>query len=50
MNPKFWGPHGWIFLHSVTMNYPKEPSLEDKTLSRNFFASLTKVLLGASSL
>ena len=44
MNPKFWGPHGWIFLHSVTMNYPKEPSLEDKTLYRNFFSSLTKIL------
>jgi len=44
MNPKFWGPHGWIFLHSVTMNYPKEPTNEDKTLYRNFFSSLKRVL------
>jgi hypothetical protein len=44
MNPKFWGPHGWIFLHSVTMNYPKNPSNDDKQLYSNFFSSLTRVL------
>ena len=44
MNTKFWGPHGWIFLHSVTMNYPKNPSNNDKQLYRNFFSSLTRVL------
>ena len=44
MNPKFWGPHGWIFLHSVTMNYPKEPSESDKVIYRNFFSNLTRVL------
>ena len=44
MNPKFWGPHGWIFLHSVTMNYPKNPSNDDKQLYRNFFSSLIIVL------
>ena len=32
MNPKFWGPHAWIFLHSITLNYPKEPSDEDKKI------------------
>ncbi len=44
MNPKFWGPHGWIFLHSVTMNYPKNPTYEDKQMYLDFFRSLTKVL------
>ena len=44
MNPKFWGPHGWLFLHTVTMGYPKEPTSEDKISYRNFFASLTEVL------
>ena len=44
MNPKFWGSHGWIFLHVVTMNYPKEPTNEDKSLYRNFFSSLMRVL------
>ena len=44
MNPKFWGPHGWIFLHAATMNYPKNPTVEDKTIYRDFFNSLRKVL------
>lgn len=44
MNPKFWGPHGWIFLHSVTMNYPKNPTNDDKNLYKSFFSSLTRVL------
>ncbi len=44
MNPKFWGPHGWIFLHSITMNYPKNPTNQDKIIYKNFFNSLTKVL------
>ena len=44
MNPKFWGPHGWIFLHSVTMNYPKNPTNIDKQVYASFFKSLQKVL------
>ena len=44
MNPKFWGPHGWIFLHAVTMNYPKNPTNHDKHVYANFFKSLQKVL------
>jgi hypothetical protein len=44
MNPKFWGPHGWYFLHSVTMNYPKNPSDKDKQIYFNFFKSLENVL------
>ena len=44
MNPKFWGPHAWIFLHSITMNYPKNPSEQDKHVYFNFFKSLENVL------
>jgi hypothetical protein len=44
MNPKCWGPHGWIFLHSVTMNYPKQPTDQDKHIYRQFFKSLQLVL------
>ena len=38
MNPKFWGPHGWIFLHSVTMRLSKEPNNQDKLLYRKIFS------------
>ena len=44
MNPKFWGPHAWIFLHSVTMNYPKEPTEKDKLIYINFFKELQHIL------
>ena len=44
MNPKFWGPSGWIFLHSITMNYPKEPTEEDKQVYFNFFKNLEHVI------
>jgi hypothetical protein len=44
MNPKFWGPGAWIFLHSITMNYPKEPSDDDKQAYYNFFKNLENVI------
>lgn len=44
MNPKFWGPHGWYFLHSITMHYPKNPSEQEKLIYLNFFKSLENVL------
>ena len=44
MNPKFWGPHAWIFLHSLTFNYPKEPTEKDKQIYVSFFKSLENIL------
>ena len=44
MNPLFWGPHGWYFLHSITMHYPKNPSEQEKQIYFNFFKSLENVL------
>ena len=40
MNPKIWGPSGWIFLHSITLNYPDNPSQKDKQNYKHFFESL----------
>lgn len=44
MEPEIWGKHAWIFLHSITMTYPENPSNEDKKTYKNFFESLDKVL------
>ena len=22
MKPEIWGPHAWMFLHSITLEYP----------------------------
>ena len=44
MNPKIWGPSAWIFLHSVTFNYPDNPTEEIKNKYKVFFESLQFVL------
>lgn len=44
MNPEIWGPHAWVLLHTITINYPNYPSKEDKIHYRNFFTSLQHCL------
>ena len=44
MNPKFWGPHAWIFLHSITMNYTKKPTEQDKQIYFKFFNDLLDII------
>ena len=44
MKPTIWGPYGWLFLHSVTMEYPDKPSSKDKKQMEAFFNSLKHVL------
>ena len=44
ITPEFWGPHGWIFLHSVTFNYPENPTQTDKLNYKSFFESLVNIL------
>jgi hypothetical protein len=44
MKPNLWGSHGWIFLHTITMNYPNNPTSTDKQIYSNFFKSLSTIL------
>lgn len=44
MKPEVWGPPSWIFLHSITMNYPNKPNKEDKKNMLRFFDSLKYIL------
>lgn len=44
MNPKVWGRKGWFFIHSVALNYPENPSSEDKEHYKTFFMTLQHVL------
>ena len=37
MHPELWGPGAWKFLHSITFNYPKEPTSRDKEYHAKFF-------------
>lgn len=40
MDTRVWGPHAWIFLHTVTFNYPQEASDADKQSIRTFVQSV----------
>ena len=44
MDAAFWGPHAWEFLHSVTFDYPEEPTDKDKKEYAEFFHSIKNVL------
>jgi len=39
-----WGPAMWHFLHTMSFNYPVNPSKEDKINYRNFVMNLRNVL------
>ena len=42
--PNVWGPHGWKFIHYITLGYPPNPTNEIKEQYRKFFMSLKEVL------
>ena len=44
MLTKVWGPCMWFFLHTISFNYPTEPTHLDKKNYRNFILNLTYVL------
>ena len=44
MGPETWGPHGWKFIHFITMAYPTHPSKYDKENYRRFFNDLAHVI------
>ena len=39
-----WGPALWHFLHTISFNYPIEPTKDDKKNYRNFVLSLVNIL------
>jgi hypothetical protein len=44
MEPNIWGPSAWKFLHSITFQYPENPTDLDKQKYFTFFNSLKNVL------
>tara|TARA_B100001248_G_scaffold262599_1_gene259897 strand:+ start:6045 stop:6554 length:510 start_codon:yes stop_codon:yes gene_type:complete len=44
MGPETWGPHGWKFIHFITMAYPTHPSKYDKENYKRFFMDLAHVI------
>jgi len=48
MDPAFWGKSTWLYLHTLTFNYPSNPTLEDKQKYYNHFNNLGDMLPCAS--
>jgi len=44
MDPTVWGPHLWFVMHTVSFNYPNEPTQNDKQNYFTFFYNLTKII------
>lgn len=44
MDPKIWGPPAWKFLDIIILNYPQNPTENDKVIYKSFFESLKNIL------
>jgi hypothetical protein len=44
LNPSIWGKHAWIFLHSITLEYPDCATKEEKKQYKAFFTSIQHIL------
>ena len=44
MDPNIWGPSAWLFLHSVTFQYPDNPTDLEKENYYTFFNSVKEIL------
>lgn len=44
IQPTAWGPPLWFFLHSVSINFPVNPTVEQRMQYYSFFKSLGYVL------
>jgi len=44
MDPAFWGKPTWLYLHTLTFNYPLNPTIEDKQKYYNHFKNLGDML------
>lgn len=44
MDTRFWGPCGWVLLHSLTSNYPDKPKFNTKNSYKIFFSTLPNIL------
>ena len=44
LKPNIWGPHGWKFMHYVSLGYPENPTIDNKNRYKNFYYSLQDIL------
>ena len=44
LNSDIWGNGAWVFLHSITLTYPNNPTVNDKKTYKSFFETLGYLL------
>lgn len=44
MNTTKWGPSGWTYLHTLTFNYPDNPTQKDKKIYKKYFTLTGDIL------
>jgi len=44
MNPLVWGPPFWFVMHTVSLNYPVDPSYSDKRTHYDFYYIIRNIL------
>ena len=44
MDPTVWGPKLWFVIHTFALNYPNQPTYEDKRVMEEFFNNLKSTI------
>jgi len=44
MNPSVWGPSFWFVMHTVSLNYPDEPSFVERRAHYDFYYNIRNIL------
>ena len=44
MHPKIWGRSGWHFMHCITLDYPKAPTVSEQNQMKRFFMGVKDVI------
>jgi hypothetical protein len=44
MDPTIWGPKLWFFIHTIALNFPENPTFEQKKSYESFFENLKYII------
>jgi hypothetical protein len=44
MDPEIWGPRLWFFLHTISFNYPDNPSFDDMKRHQDFYENIVFII------
>ena len=44
MDPNVWGPKLWFMMHTISLNYPENPTIQDKQNNQVFFNNLQNII------